>query len=102
MAKANGTIILILIIAGIGLIGALMAGHEFAGPFGGILGLLVGPADSVYQTLKTPKNLRNMKFTTLVGGRYGAPFRNDARFLFTLIMAVLCAFSALLWQTLLW
>jgi len=87
------------IIAGIGLVGALLAGREFAAPIGGALGFLVGLAVSLWQTAKTPNELRKYHFVAYVGSvRFGTPFRHDSRYLFTFMMALICGLAAILWQ----
>jgi len=99
MSKVADIAIPVAIVAGIGLVGALFAGREFAPPFGGVLGFLVGLADSVWRTAKTPKDLRKHHFVAYVGsGRYGTPFRHDSRVLFTFMMAFMCGLAAFLWQ----
>jgi hypothetical protein len=99
MSKVVDIAIPVAIVAGIGLAGALVTGHEFAIPFGGVLGFLVGLADSVWRTANTPKDLREHHFVAYVGrGRYGTLFRHDSRFLFTFMMAFMCGLAGFLWQ----
>jgi len=98
MYKSVSFVFFVAIIAGIGLLGTYIAGDQFSPPVGGAFGFLIGLFLSIWQTLHTPKELRNRIFITYSGGRYRSAFQHDTRFTITLMLAILCAISSFIWQ----
>jgi hypothetical protein len=88
----------IVIMALAGLLGALIAGSNFPAPYGGLFGFIIGSAVSVWETIKTPPNLRRHLFSARVGGKYGGGFQQDSRLVTILACSILSALFAILWQ----
>jgi hypothetical protein len=87
------------VIAGIGLIAALISGREFAGPLGGGIGFVVGLLIAVVETIRAPKDDRSLVFAAWVSnGLPGGRRREDARLMLVFWLFILCGFSAVTWQ----
>jgi hypothetical protein len=83
----------------VGLPGWAIAGREFAGPYGGLVGLFLGIAVALWMTHQTPKSMRRRRFSMyLRGAGMGTRIRDDSRLVVSLGLAFLGSIGSITWQ----
>jgi hypothetical protein len=89
-----------VIIAAVGLIGAILAGNSFAPPFGSAIGILAGVSFSVYEHFKSGNKSAKTDIICIRNGVPGGYTKQNSKVVVIVSLAVMGAVSAFAWQIL--